>query len=68
MSLLKKLKESGTLLTPLKATKPTESLVGSQLKINNTFVKGRYQLYTLDTDELRRAKDLTPFSNDPNRP
>ena len=68
MALLNTLKEKGTTLTPLRANKPTSSLVGSQLKINNTFVKGRYQLYILDTAELARAKDLTPFSNDPNRP
>jgi hypothetical protein len=66
MALLNLLKEKGTTLTPLRANKPTSSLVGAQLKVNNTFVKGQYQLYTLDTDELLRARDLTPFST--NRP
>lgn len=62
MSLLKTLKEKGTTLTPLRANKPTTSLAGSQLQINNTFSKGQYQLYTLDTEELLRARDLTAFS------
>jgi hypothetical protein len=61
MSLLNTLKEKGTTLTPLKANKPTNSLAGSQLQINNTFSKGQYQLYILDTNELQRAKDLTAY-------
>ena len=62
MALLDKLKKDGTTLTPLRANKPTASLVGSQLKVNNTFIKGEYQKYTLDTDELSRARELTAFS------
>lgn len=61
MSLIKILKEKGTILTPLRANKPKDSLVGAQLKINNTFEKGEYQLYLLDTRELARSRDLTPF-------
>lgn len=61
MSLQKLLKDKGTPLATFSPGRPSTSLVGSQLKINNTFVKGEYQLYLLDTKELARARDLTDF-------
>ena len=67
MSLVNKFTKDGSTLTPLKGGKPTTALsAGGVPPVNNTFSKGQYQLYTLDTKELDRAKDLTPFST--NRP
>ena len=63
MSLFIKFQKDGSVLTPLRGTKPTATLVKDVININNTFSKGQYQDYVLDTKELvSRAKDLTAFS------
>ena len=63
MSLFIKFQKDGSVLTPLIGAKPTATLVKDVININNTFSKGQYQDYVLDTKELvSRAKDLTAFS------
>jgi hypothetical protein len=64
MSLLSKLTKDGTFYrNPQTGGKPTGALTaGSPPPINNTFSKGQYELYVLDTKEIARAKDLTAFS------
>lgn len=63
MALLNKFKKDGSALTPLKGNKPTAALTrGDVIGINNTFSKGLYTNYILDTKtaaELKRAQDLT---------
>jgi hypothetical protein len=62
MALLDKLKKEGTILTPLRGTRPTSTLVKDVIPVNKTFSKGQYQDYVLDTKgaiELKRAQDLT---------
>jgi len=62
MALLDKLKKEGTTLTPLRGTLPTSTLVKDVIQVNQTFSKGQYQTYILDTKtalELKRAQDLT---------
>ena len=62
MALLDKLKKDGTVLTPLRGTLPTSTLVKDVIQINKTFSKGLYTTYILDTktaQELKRAQDLT---------
>jgi len=62
MALINTLKTKGSSFrNPQTGGKPTTSLAGPQLQINNTFSKGEYQKYILDTDEISRSKDLTPF-------
>jgi hypothetical protein len=56
MALLDKLKKDGTVLTPLRGTRPTSTLVRDTIPVNNTFSKGQYQNYVVDTP---RAQDLT---------
>jgi hypothetical protein len=60
MGLLDRLKTKGTILSPLKGTKPTASLVKDALPLNNTFSKGLYQNYVVDIKvDVKRAQDLT---------
>jgi hypothetical protein len=56
MALLDKLQKDGTILTPLRGTKPTATLVKDVIQVNNTFSKGQYQSYVVNTP---RAQDLT---------
>ena len=56
MALLDKLKKDGTVLTPLRGTRPTATLVRDTIPVNNTFSKGQYQNYVVDTP---RALDTT---------
>ena len=56
MPLLDKLQKDGTILTPLRGTKPTATLVKDVIQVNNTFSKGQYQSYVVNTP---RAQDLT---------
>jgi len=62
MALLDKFKKEGTVLTPLRGTRPTSTLVRDVIPINKTFSQGQYQDYILDTKgttELQRSRDLT---------
>ena len=62
MALLDKFQKEGTVLTPLRGTKPTSTLVRDVIPINKTFSQGQYQDYILDTKgstELQRSRDLT---------
>jgi hypothetical protein len=56
MALLDKLKKDGTTLTPLRGTRPTATLVKDVIQVNNTFSKGQYQNFVVNTS---RAQDLT---------
>jgi hypothetical protein len=56
MALLDKFKKDGSVLTPLRGTKPKTTLVRDVIQVNNTFSKGQYQDYVLQAD---RASDLT---------
>ncbi len=56
MALLDKFQKDGTVLTPLKGNRPTATLVRDTIPVNNTFSKGQYQNYVVDTP---RAQDLT---------
>ena len=56
MALLDKFKKDGTVLTPLKGNRPTSTLVRDTIPVNNTFSKGQYQNYVVDTP---RTQDLT---------
>ena len=44
------------MLTPLRGTRPTATLVKDVIQVNNTFSKGQYQNYVVNTP---RALDLT---------
>jgi hypothetical protein len=62
MALLDKFQKEGTVLTPLRGTKPTSTLVRDVIPINKTFSQGQYQDYVLNTKgstELQRSRDLT---------
>ena len=62
MALLDKFQKEGTVLTPLRGTRPTSTLVRDVIPINKTFSQGQYQDYILDTKgstELQRSRDLT---------
>jgi hypothetical protein len=56
MALLDKLQKDGTTLTPLRGTRPTATLVKDVIQINNTFSKGQYQNFVVNTP---RSLDLT---------
>jgi len=56
MALLDKLQKEGTILTPLRGTKPTATLVKDVIQVNDTFSKGQYQSYVVNTP---RSLDLT---------
>ena len=56
MPLLDKLKKEGTILTPLRGTRPTATLVKDVIQVNDTFSKGQYQSYVVNTP---RSLDLT---------
>ncbi len=56
MALLDKLKTEGTVLTPLRGTRPTATLVKDVIQVNDTFSKGQYQSYVVNTP---RSLDLT---------
>jgi len=56
MALLDKLQKEGTILTPLRGTRPTATLVKDVIQVNNTFSKGQYQNYVVNTP---RSLDLT---------
>jgi hypothetical protein len=56
MALLDKLQKDGTVLTPLRGTRPTATLVKDVIPVNNTFSKGQYQNYVVNTP---RSLDLT---------
>jgi hypothetical protein len=56
MALLDKLQKDGTVLTPLRGTRPTATLVKDVIQVNNTFSKGQYQNYVVETP---RTLDLT---------
>lgn len=56
MALLEKLQKEGTVLTPLRGTKPKSTLVKDVIQVNKTFSKGTYQDYVLNTE---RALDIT---------
>ena len=56
MALLDKLQKEGTVLTPLRGTRPTATLVKDVIPVNNTFSKGQYQSYVVNTP---RSLDLT---------
>jgi hypothetical protein len=56
MALLDKLQKDGTVLTPLRGTRPTATLVKDVIQVNNTFSKGQYQSYVVNTP---RSLDLT---------
>jgi hypothetical protein len=61
MALLDKFKKEGTVLTPLRGSKPTSTLVKDAIQVNKTFSQGTYQDYVLDTKkaDVSRAQDLT---------
>ena len=60
MGLLDRLKTKGTVLSPLRGTKPTASLVKDSIPVNNTFSKGQYQNFVVDIKvDVGRASDLT---------
>jgi len=56
MALLDKLQKDGTILTPLRGTRPTATLVKDVIQVNDTFSKGQYQSYVVNTP---RSLDLT---------
>jgi hypothetical protein len=56
MALIDKLQKEGTILTPLRGTKPTATLVKDVIQVNDTFSKGQYQSYVVNTP---RSLDLT---------
>jgi|TARA_B100000925_G_C21732479_1_gene355734 hypothetical protein len=57
MPLLKKFEIGGSTLNPLAGKQPTAPLQdGSTIPVNNTFEKGTYQDYIVDTP---RASDTT---------
>jgi hypothetical protein len=56
MALLDKLQKDGTILTPLRGTRPTATLVKDVIQVNDTFSKGQYQTYVVNTP---RSIDLT---------
>jgi hypothetical protein len=56
MALLDKLQKDGTVLTPLRGTRPTATLVKDVIQVNNTFSKGQYQNFVVNTP---RSLDLT---------
>ena len=56
MALLDKLQKDGTILTPLRGTRPTATLVKDEIQVNNTFSKGQYQNFVVNTP---RSLDLT---------
>lgn len=56
MALLDKFKKLGSVLTPLRGNKPKSTLVKDVIPVNDTFTKGTYQDYVLNTE---RAKDIT---------
>jgi hypothetical protein len=56
MALLDKLQKEGTVLTPLRGTRPTATLVKDVIQVNNTFSKGQYQNFVVNTP---RSLDLT---------
>jgi hypothetical protein len=56
MALLDKLQKEGTVLTPLRGTRPTATLVKDVIQVNDTFSKGQYQSYVVNTP---RSLDLT---------
>lgn len=57
MALLDKFETNGSTLNPLKGTQPEAALKdAATLPVNDSFSKGKYQSYILDTD---RATDLT---------
>jgi len=56
MALIDKLKTEGTVLTPLRGTRPTATLVKDVIQVNDTFSKGQYQTYVVNTP---RSIDLT---------
>jgi hypothetical protein len=56
MALLDKLQKDGTTLTPLRGTRPTATLVKDVIQVNNTFSKGQYQNFVVNTP---RSLDLT---------
>ena len=56
MALLDKFQKEGTVLTHLKGNKPTATLVKDVIQVNNTFSKGQYQNYVVNTP---RSQDLT---------
>ena len=56
MALLDKLQKEGTVLTPLRGTRPTATWVKDLIQVNDTFSKGQYQSYVVNTP---RSLDLT---------
>jgi hypothetical protein len=56
MALIDKLQKDGTVLTPLRGTRPTAPLVKDVIQVNDTFSKGQYQTYVVNTP---RSIDLT---------
>jgi hypothetical protein len=56
MALIDKLQKEGTVLTPLRGTRPTATLVKDVIQVNDTFSKGQYQTYVVNTP---RSIDLT---------
>lgn len=57
MALKDKFESNGSSLNPLKGAKPTTSLSdGATIPVNDTFSKGQYRDYVLDTD---KASDIT---------
>lgn len=56
MALLDKFKKLGSVLTPLRGTKPKSTLVKDVIPVNQTFSKGTYQDYVLN---IERARDIT---------
>ena len=56
MALLDKLQKDGTILTPLRGTRPTATLLKDVIQVNDTFSKGQYQSYVVNTP---RSLDLT---------
>lgn len=57
MALKSKFEAGGSAFNPLKGTLPKTALKsGETIPVNNTFSKGQYRDYVLDTD---RATDLT---------
>jgi hypothetical protein len=58
MALLDKLQKEGTVLTPLRGTRPTATLVKDVIQVNDTFSKGQYQNYVVNTSRPR-TQDLT---------
>tara|TARA_R110001606_G_C14966284_1_gene602567 strand:+ start:198 stop:398 length:201 start_codon:yes stop_codon:yes gene_type:complete len=62
MALKKQFEEKGSTLNPLAGTLPKGPLKDANtLPVNNSFDKGRYQDYILDTD---KAIDITGDSQD----